>query len=388
MAKKNDKEKKDNWVTINGKRYYRITRVVGKIQNRRGDWVSKYKQFYGKNRKEAVAKYEAYMRKLEAGTLDDKKCFGEWVSWYRENVYKYDSSITDSTKTLHVNSFNNIFGDSVVMSRPLKDIKGADLQAVISSSELKPTTKRHAVSFLKRLYKYLEGQFIARDITKGLVAPKVEHKAKDQEIITYSEEELKAFLDKTSSPEDKRLRLLIVLAIHTGARIGELTALTYDDFKDGQVYINKSLKEINPIKGSGEKTKAIISETKTKTSIRTNPYGEFVQKEINKHRQWHLAEMMENSYRTNQVFTTSSGQLYFISSLRTALARLCKRISVQNKGWHCFRRTFGTKLANSGAPIQTVSKLMGHDSITVTAKYYVGINEEEKKNAVLSLKVG
>ena len=92
--------------------------------------------------------------------------------------------------------------------------------------------------------------------------------------------------------------------------------------------------------------------------------------------------MLKNNYRTNQIFTTSTGELYFKSSTRKALKRLCNKVKVEPKSWHTFRHTFGTKLAAAGVPIQTVSKLMGHSDISMTAKYYVYVDAERRRAAV------
>lgn len=299
----------------------------------------------------------------------------------------HDGTIKPGTKTLHINSYHNVFDGCYILGRTIRDVTGADLQAVFSGSALGATTKRHARSFLKRFYKYLESQNITKNIANCIVLPEAEHRKSDQEIETFTDEEIRIFLDTT--PPDHRLRLLVVLAIYTGARIGELCALTYSDIENGQITINKQLVEIDPIITERGKTKARaeIAETKTKSSVRTLPLEpiDFIQKEIDHHRKWHRKEMRKNAYSTKYVFTTSSGELYFKSSLRTAFNRLCKKIGVAPKSIHVFRHTFGTKLAESGVPIQDVSKMMGHDSVTVTAKYYVITGEEQKRAALKKL---
>lgn len=387
-----EKKKRKNEVNIGGYSYQKISRKVGMKQNKAGKWVPDYKNFYGKTNKEAVAKYEDYMTNKCSGSLNGSTCFGEFISWWTENIYLQDSSLAAGTKTLHVNSYHNIFDDSYVIGNAVKQITGADLQSVLTSASCGATTKRHARSFLKRFYTYLESQHITSDITGGLVIPKVQHRKADQTVETFSEEEIRKFLDST--PADHRQRLMIVLAIYTGARIGELCALTYDDISNGVMNINKALLEIDPIITERGTTKARveISETKTKSSVRTIPLEplDYIQNEIDQHRKWHRAEMLKRGYRTEYVFTTSSGELYFKSTLRTAFARLCKSLEIDDtdKSMHTFRHTFGSNLAKAGEPIQTVAKLMGHDNISVTAKYYINIDEDEKRNAVRKLSFG
>ena len=49
------------------------------------------------------------------------------------------------------------------------------------------------------------------------------------------------------------------------------------------------------------------------------------------------------------------------------------------------RSTYGSRLVQNGAPIFTVSKLLGHSSVTVTEKHYAALNDEGKREAVNTL---
>lgn len=362
--------------------YIRITRVVGKRQNKRGDWMSISKTFYGKTKAEAIAKYEDYKQRH---SMTRDKNFSQLVSWWIDTIYLQDSTLSDSTKALHISSFHRIFDDNNILGELLDDINGADLQAVISSSSVACSTKRHCKSFLSRFYKYLISQnVLSVNMADSIIVQKPESKSKNQRVEIFTDDELKRFIDCT--PHNHRLRLLVILAIFTGARLGELTALTYSDIENGKIRINKALKELPRVNGEGI-THVEVSKTKTRSSVRTlelEPH-EFIQSEIDAHSNWHKTEMIKRGYRTDYVFTTESGSLYFKSNLRKAFARLCKQAGVKYKPFHTFRHTFGSRLAKMGEPILTVSKLMGHDSIDTTSKYYIDISEESRRNALKKL---
>lgn len=360
--------------------YYKIKRKVGMRQNKRGDWVPEYKTFYGRSQKEALEKYEKY---INAGVLNSSVCLGEFVSWYIENILQPNKSLKESTKIMYINAYHSVFDKTKLTGRRIEDITGAELQAVISADKPGASTRKMALKLLRRFYKYLESQRITLDITRGLVAPAIKEKRNNQDIEVFTNEELAAFTNNT--PEDHRLRLLIVLAINTGARIAELLALTYDDIKNGQVFINKNLIELEAVKGSDDKTKVYIADTKTPASVRSVPINEAVNEEVRQHKQWHTKEMLKNGYRTNYIFTTSSGNLYYKSTIRKSYNRLCRLVGVEPRGFHTFRHTFGSRLAAGGVPIQTVSKLMGHTDISVTSKYYINISDSEKIAAIAAL---
>ena len=377
-----------------GKEYdkYRFTKTTEVYDKKTGEFVIKKKQFYGKNQKEANQKYEEHKEAIKALKAELSKSsseklasrmFGESVRSYIDNTLLPDSSIKDSTKLRYVNSYINIFDGQRILNKPVKDVCGEDLQAIFTQSEYAPSSKEAALKLLRNYYKYASAQLIANDVTQNIVIPKAMQKRKDQSIVVYTHDELNALLDRT--PEDHRLRFLIVLAIETGARIGELCALTYDDIdlNTEQITINKSLSEVAPLKVDGlvrEKVNEITT-TKSIDSVRTMPITPQIKKELAIHKKWHRAEMLRVGYRSDYVFTTKTGELYFPSNLRIALKRLCLKIDIEPKGWHAFRHTYGSDLAAAGVPIQDVCKLMGHSDITVTSKYYVNITSAQKRQA-------
>ena len=77
--------------------------------------------------------------------------------------------------------------------------------------------------------------------------------------------------------------------------------------------------------------------------------------------------------------------MFVPSNVRTALNRYYKKIGVDEKNIHAYRHTFGTNLCRQGVPIQTASKLLGHDDISTTAKYYVNVSADEKARAIETL---
>lgn len=376
--------------------YCRISRKVKVLNEITGEISEQKKSFYGKSEKEAKQKYEDYKIEIDAAIEDYKKGgknrperrpFGEYLRWYIDNVFIPNGDIKASTKSRYINAYSSIFDGLDILSIPVGELTGERLQSVFSNTEIAASSRKAALKLLRRFYKYCSAQHITHDITGDIIIPSVESKRVNQDIIVYTEDELRAF--KENTPLDHRLRFLIILAIYTGARVNELCALTYEDIdlSGESISINKGLAEIEPIRTDGEAAKTVIEITSTKTndSIRSMPINELIIEEFKRHKKWHQAEMLQNGYRSDYLFTTSTGSLYYKSTLRKALKRLCIRLGVEPKGWHCFRHTFGSRLAEKGTPIQTVSKMMGHSDISVTSKYYINISTDEKRAALDAL---
>ena len=401
----------------NGKeyKYYHSGFYVEDYNEKTGEFYFRRKYFSGKNKtdvKNKVDAHEEYIKALKvelsksASEKLAERTFGESVKAYIENTFMPDSSVKNATKVRYVNSYNSIFEGNSILRMPLKNVCGEDIQAVFTQSGVAPSSKEAALKLLRNYYKYAASQHIAYDVTQGIVIPKAKQKRQDQSIVVYERDELNAFLKYT--PLDHRLRFLIILAMETGCRIGELLALTYDDIdiKAEQIRINKSLSEVTPISKDGQPGKKIneIVTTKSIDSVRVMPMNALIKKEYAIHKDWHKKEMLRIGYRSDHVFTSKTGELYFASNTRTALKRLCEKINkdynkahreqaedkekykdvvlVECKGWHAFRHTYGSRYAAAGVPIEQVCKLMGHSDITVTAKYYLNVTSDQKKNAV------
>ena len=381
-------KKKRNKTSVTAKsgkeyQYTRITRKIGKHKNKKGLWVSDYRQFTGKSLKEAEAKYQKYMSR---NSLNGMTAFGEYYDWFKENIFSHDDTLKEGTKIKYINDFERVFGDSPLLKCELSEVSGIDLQTAINSSASGATTIRQAVKMLRRFFKYLDSQGICHDVSRSLVLPKVTHKRDDQQVEIYTDEELDKI--RNNIPEGHRLRFLIIMAMSTGCRVGELLALKYDDIdvENRQVSISKSLTEIEKSKDDKDsKVTFAVTDTKTLSGIRSIPLSDEVIKEFAEHKSWHRAEMMQRGYRTDFIFTTSSGTHYYKRNLERAMKRYCDGLNTEFRGWHSFRRSFGTKLASKGVPIQVLCKLMGHQNIEVTAKYYINVSTEEKRDAILAL---
>jgi len=362
--------KKTNCV-IGGKEYYKINRKVGKKQNKHGEWVNAYKTFYGSSKKEAEAKYDVYMRN-QTGSVNDK-CIGEIIDeWISTNFLQSD--LAEGTKRRYLDAYNNLFRCKKIAGKKIEDISPLDLQTHYNNPEFTRSTVKALHNLLRRFYRYAELTGLHRDITNCIKPPKAVQKSGMREIEVWDNEEIKKVI---AALEGRTLRFLIIMAANTGMRIGELLALTYSDIENGFVTVNKAVSETH-LDGSYVSQKV----TKTVSSNRVIPLSDAVLKEFEIHKKLHKAEMIKEGYITHNIFTTSTGKLYYQRNVRRALERLYKRIGIQGHHFHCFRDTFATNLSNAGVPIEETSALLGHSDITVTAQYYVHINADRKRDAV------
>ncbi|MCI7301553.1 MAG: site-specific integrase [Clostridiales Family XIII bacterium] len=365
--------------TINGKEYYRIYRKVGMKVNKMGIWVDDRKAFYGSCKRDAEEKYQEYMERKKSGAPITERCLGQVMDQWIEEVFN-PSNLANSTKVKYVAAYKKLLQSSKLAGRTITDITAMDIQQFYNNCGQAPSTVKSVHNLLRRFYQYAEVQGICRNITHSLTPPRKAKIKAYNDVLTvdvWEDEDLKKLV---SALDGHRLRLLVIMAVNTGCRIAELLALTYDDIRDGMVYVSKQLSEVAEINSS--KSSQHIEIPKTSTSSRAIPLSAAVAAEIEQHRTWQRTEMMKNGYRTEYLFTTANGTWYYRRNVSRALKRLYKRIGVPYHKFHSFRHTFGTNLSRAGVPIEETAKLMGHADISITAKYYISINADRKREAV------
>lgn len=158
-------------------------------------------------------------------------------------------------------------------------------------------------------------------------------------------------------------RLMILTALFTGARLGELQGLTWQDisFPFHTISINRSWNE----------SKREFKDTKNESSkriIRANSQ---------------LMDVLAQSKPANaapnaQVFITSDGNVPTSSAVNKALRKLLNRLDIHKEGFHfhSLRHTHVAFLLANQIDLYIISKRLGHADITTTSKTYSYLIEE------------
>lgn len=166
----------------------------------------------------------------------------------------------------------------------------------------------------------------------------------DPEEFDYlNEEEAKRLLDAASEP----YKTAILLALHTGMRLGELMALNWDkvDFLKKQIIVkdNFSVGVLGSTKGN---------------KIRYIPMTQDLYD--------HLIVM---SPQVGFVLKGPDGLRFRPECSRTSIHLVCARANLRLVGWHKLRHTFASRLAEKGVALLTIKELMGHSDIRTTMRY-------------------
>jgi integrase len=155
-------------------------------------------------------------------------------------------------------------------------------------------------------------------------------------------------------------------ALYAGLRQGELLGLRWSDVAGGMLRVRHSV-----IRQGG---RSVLVEPKSATSQRNVPISERLGAILADHRRSQEAHRValgiEPLASDDPVFTNEFGELMEPSSMTRRFQRLLLAAGVPPCGFHELRHAFGSILVNAGAELVTVSRLLGHSGIGITADTY------------------
>lgn len=197
---------------------------------------------------------------------------------------------------------------------------------------------------------------------------------KRKEISCYSPEQVEtliACLEKDSI----KYKALIVLALDTACRRGEITGLTWEDidFEKSCININKTTQYVAGF-GTFEK------DTKNETSNRVIYISETTKKTLLKYRaeQYRRRLVLGNKWQgSTRVFTTDFGSDMHPNTPSAILEKVVKKYNLPKISFHGLRHTSISLQIASGIQAQIISKRAGHSNLSTTHNIYSHFFESE-----------
>ena len=208
------------------------------------------------------------------------------------------------------------------------------------------TSINRRLSALRSFYRFaLARKLVDKDPVHGVTGPK-----KGRPLPQFlKENEMDRLLDAeswTEGFEDVRDRTIIMTFYETGIRLSELIGLD-DSMVD---FSNRQLK----VTGKRNKQRVI-------------PFGEELLATL---RDYMKCRDKEVNLQSEALFVTAKGQRMTSSQVREAVRKnLSKVCTLKKRTPHVLRHTFATAMLNNKAGIESVKKLLGHESLSTTEIY-------------------
>ena len=175
--------------------------------------------------------------------------------------------------------------------------------------------------------------------------------------------ELQELLDNANN---KRWKYVIHFLALSGLRIGELMVLKDSDIDNMYIHISQTY-ELNVDK---------ISTPKTDSSTR----NVFVRKElatlIKEIRSWQKVNNFEKGIRTEYFICGDTGGCFSYDAFRKYLRELSEKVIGRKITPHALRHTAASLLIADGVPLETVSRMLGHEDSKITKEIYMHITQE------------
>lgn len=374
--------------TVNGKNYFRVSASFGR--DSKGKLIRKY--FYGKTKKEAMEKLDRYKISISNGVDISKKAYlyPTMKMWLFESIRK---GIKESTFDRYEGVFRNLLENASIAYKDVKDIKMLDIQRLYNNlyKEGKSSNRINKLNILLKKFFYYcidEGYIIRNPCNSVTIPGKNEYKEKDVEVFT--KEELRKILNANYN-YNRVIKDIAIVAFSTGMRAGEILALTENDidFENNIIDINKIVSEFTRIYDDGSRHKVKnIQPPKTKNSIRKIPLPRnlipvFKDAIITRNKyKLHFGDIYNTEYFEKKfIFLTKEGNLIYTTNLNKSWRYFLKNIGVSYKKFHALRHTYATFQFRSKVPLKTVSKLLGHSNIKVTADTYTHVMKKDLEEA-------
>jgi len=178
-------------------------------------------------------------------------------------------------------------------------------------------------------------------------------------------EQAKIFLSRLEKLNNHSIRALLLTALFTGLRCGELRALTWNDYDplNGLIHINKTVDDKNT-----------VTKPKTRASVRYVPINANHCAFLNDYRKGQAAFIASTNGRVTDnglMFPNTTGGYLANTRPNEIIKTLIAGTDIsKNLSIHCLRHSFTSILINGGADVKTISSIIGHANTQTTLNIY------------------
>lgn len=351
------------------------------------DGVSKRKTVYGKTQKEVKEKLKQLEDEVfpaEAGKMLLQDWMLLWMKKYKKMQLK---QTTYENYEMNINT--HIKGTEIGTTR-LVDLTTGALQEFYIG-KLKGEHGDRKIS--RRTVEYLHtiiGSALTQAYKNGLVLKNVNDstvlpKKEQTEITPLTVGEVKKVLEVSKTSD---IHALLVVAIYTGMRKGEILGLKWEDidFNNKVIHVKRSLCRVkNDDPEDSRKTKLVLMKPKTVKSVRTIPLSKEAEYALRRHHIKQNEQKMKyrNIYQDQGlVFTREDGTFADARGVIRKFQKILDEAGVKRCRFHDLRHTFASILLNNGESMKVIQELLGHSTITTTMDIYSHVTEETKERSV------
>jgi integrase len=352
-----------------------------------GRWVATYSPLAGGNRRtkyartqrDALTKLEELRSEDRAGTLTTtgRETFGKWMEHWLKHVHARkvrESTLAEDSGCINKHVIPRLGG------YPLAKLQPEHIESFIGSMEedsIGPRTIVRAFGFTRQALKHaVKARKIGWNPLDAVEAPRDRRK----EAKAFGLDEVHKLL---AAADGHQYEALIVLAIHTGMRWGELAGLSWGDvdFDSDIIYVRRSQAEFyDPNLPMGQRTRLILDVPKTPGSRRGIRMAARCSAVLRRHR----ASLPAIPHKTRRVFLSPDElPLRLGNFMRRQWKPLLKHAGLPEsfRFKDATRHTMATTALTQGISPRVVQERLGHSEISTTLGIYSHVMPEVHEQA-------
>lgn len=273
-------------------------------------------------------------------------------------------------KTVWKNHICPEFG-SMAVSSVTSGLAG---KLLLSKKEMSAQTRADILCVLKMIL--MQAQSDGCDVT-DIKYLSIRQDIKAIRVLSLAEQEvLTAYLTRGSD----LCRIGTYLSLCTGVRIGELCALKRKNicFETNTLSIIGTMQRVQ-VEGERAKTRIMITEPKSRKSIRRIPLPDFI------------AAFFKVYYDNmcDEAYLLSGRPDKFIEPrvLEYKFKKYVNECGLEDVHFHTLRHTFATRCIENNFEIKALSEILGHENVNITLNRYIHSTEDFKRSNMEKLRV-
>jgi integrase len=319
---------------------------------------------YGKTKTEAKQKLDAYLADLRSGklVLGPKQTVKQYLEYWLENVHrlKIERTTLDRYRTVLRVHLIPAFGHLQLSQLTREQVQAFYVAKLDGGLSPRRIDTIHAV-LSAALRDAVKHKILAQNVCEYVTLPK---KQKHKPHVLTPEECTRL----VEAARGHRLWFLLLLALTTGARLGELCALHWEDMDLGarRVHIHRNCARV---RGVGLIEKAV----KTASGARKVALPQVVLDGLEEQRAYvaSLRDRAGSHWRElDLVFPNKQGGYLNPDQVREELSAVLVEAGIDRRRFHDLRHSAATLLFAAGLNPKVVAEMLGHSSVSITLGLY------------------
>lgn len=360
---------------------------------RKPDGTRHRKVVTAKTKAAAVAKARKVREQHDAGlpVVDQRRTVAEYLDWWLATVLP--GTVKPSTEQGY-RTIVDCYITPHIGRRKLADLSPADVKGMltaIAKAGKSARTQGYARAVLRRALRHAEQYgLVVRNVAAIVDGPKHAATKLDDALTAEQAAKILAVVhggqvkDGKVTPPD-RLEALAVLVLRLGLRKGEALALRWEnvDLDGAELTVGGTLRRDKALG-------LVVDAPKTERSNRTIPLVGGTAAALKEHKRRQAAERLAVGplwTDSGHVFTTATGEPLDPSGVLRWWQRQTIAADLGKRRFHASRHTAATLLLDAGVPLEVVSAILGHASLSITADVYARVTSDAKRRALTLLEL-